>query len=124
MNDPELKKKYKSKMWRNTRNIMLIKNGFKCQKCGMMDASGSSLEVHHKNNATSDMDMMRFCDQKNLVLLCITCHNLEHKRIGIALEKETAEINENGIIDFSVRNIYKNLPKPRKFGNRVGKGGI
>ena len=49
---------------------VLTRDGFKCTLCGNSPKTGSTLEIHHKNGNSSDLD--------NLQTLCFACHRGLH----------------------------------------------
>lgn len=50
-------------------NVM-TRDKFRCTLCGNSPATGSTLEIHHKNGTSSDLD--------NLQTLCFSCHRGLH----------------------------------------------
>lgn len=60
--------------WYLQRDKALIRDGYKCQDCGVKDSWYNPITVHHivkKSDNGSD-------DMQNLASLCWKCHNLRH----------------------------------------------
>ena len=67
---------YKSKVWRQVRQTILMRDNYLCQHCGK-----PATEVHHikhldENNIN---DPSIALNPDNLVSLCWVCHRREHK---------------------------------------------
>jgi 5-methylcytosine-specific restriction endonuclease McrA len=78
-NDQSILKFYKSKEWEIARLVKIsAAKGF-CEKCG-----GVGTEVHHIIHLTKEnvTDPSISLSQDNLMLLCVDCHNKEHKRFS------------------------------------------
>ena len=70
-NKSEYHKYLQSEAWKEIREIILVRDGYKCTKCG----STKNLQVHHKtyNNIYNEKE-----HQSDLVTLCSRCHKKEH----------------------------------------------
>jgi len=68
---------YHSKEWKLTREYILKRDNYLCNKCGM-----PAQEVHHKIHLTPDNinDIAISLNPSNLVSLCKECHFKEHYR--------------------------------------------
>lgn len=68
---------YKSKEWAQVRSFVLMRDKYKCQKCGK-----PAQEVHHKEHLTPDniYDPTINLNPDNLVSLCKDCHFEEHRQ--------------------------------------------
>ena len=60
-----------SDAWSVIRSIVLMKAGFKCEKCGEKE----HLHIHHLNYSTVFNESL-----KDLVLLCRECHKEQHEK--------------------------------------------
>ena len=76
---PDIAKFYKSRKWKNARQIKILNAHGRCEKCG-----GVGTEVHHIVHLTPEniFDTEVTINQKNLMLLCTECHNKMHHRWG------------------------------------------
>ncbi|MEW6606274.1 MAG: HNH endonuclease [bacterium] len=68
---------YKSPAWLSARELKIMSVNSLCERCGAI-----GIEVHHKKRLTTDNvnDSSISLNLDNLELLCIYCHNKEHKR--------------------------------------------
>lgn len=66
---------YKSKRWRKLAAATVTARGYKCERCGAY-----ANQVHHKVEIKTEAGWFRRFDPSNLELLCMRCHNAEHKR--------------------------------------------
>jgi len=64
----------KTAYWRNTRKMILLRDGNKCTKCGCKQA----LQIHHKTykNHLNEQDNL-----DDLITLCVACHYNAHKAL-------------------------------------------
>jgi len=60
----------KDELYRQLRNKVLRRDGWRCQSCGTM----SNLEVHHKEFRSHSGDD----SERNLITLCAVCHDIVH----------------------------------------------
>lgn len=69
---------YKSPEWQKKRAYILIRDKYKCVKCG----STGDLEVHHITHLTPDNihDANVTLNDANLITLCRDCHFAEHSK--------------------------------------------
>lgn len=96
---------YRSQKWQKMREYILIRDQYKCQRCG----DTGSLEVHHKIHLTpynihnADITL----NEKNLHTLCRNCHFAEHeeeKKLGNKKKEKKQEcetgfrFDENGFL--------------------------
>lgn len=70
--------KYNSKAWRRKSRVIQMRDGFECQECKRRGIKDSSVQVHHINPVEDRPDL--FWDDRNLISLCIECHNSMHDR--------------------------------------------
>lgn len=73
--DPKYFKFYHSQAWRKTAAGYLAAHGYRCERCGAI-----AEQVHHRMPIQTPEGWDRRFDYDNLELLCISCHNKEHKR--------------------------------------------
>lgn len=66
---------YGSKLWHDTRKLVLMRDGFLCTRCGML-----AEEVHHKIflNPSNINDLSVSVNPDNLISLCHNCHTQLH----------------------------------------------
>ena len=83
---------YKSKEWAKTRQYVLMRDKYKCQRCGK-----PAQEVHHKKHLTPDniWDPWIALNPENLVSLCKDCHFKQHEE-DKAAGKKRYEKAKNG----------------------------
>ena len=79
---------YKSEDWQKMREYILIRDKYKCQRCGKSGA----LEVHHIKHLTPQNinDASVTLNDKNLITLCRDCHFDVHKEDKIEGIKKAA----------------------------------
>lgn len=84
---------YKSEAWKLAREIKIRSVNGRCERC-----SGIGQEVHHRNRLTVENvdDSAISLNPENLELLCLECHNKEHKRFSkdIQFDDEGNLINQ------------------------------
>jgi len=66
---------YRSDAWKRTAFDTLRKRKYKCERCGEW-----AEQVHHIQPIKTPEGWERRFDPTNLEILCIRCHNAEHKR--------------------------------------------
>ena len=68
---------YKSEAWQNKRNYILIRDQYRCKRCGKSGA----LEVHHIIHLTPENihDAAITLSDENLTTLCLDCHFAVHE---------------------------------------------
>ena len=106
MNEKEYKERreilrdfYKSKLWRNVREIALKRDNYLCQYCG----KGAEI-VHHKIHLQPENinDYSISVNLDNLISVCHDCHDKIHakdKGFGrIQEEKNPYTFDENGML--------------------------
>lgn len=75
--DKESNKLYQSKEWRDLRQEVIIRDGFKCVECH------APIGVRPKDHAVDHIievkDGGAKLDKNNLQLLCVSCHNKKGK---------------------------------------------
>lgn len=77
---------YNTKPWKELRMLLIIERGGKCEHCGrvFMKEEFYLLIGHHKIELTpeniNNPDIA--LNPKNIELVCLNCHNKEHKRFG------------------------------------------
>lgn len=88
------KKFYDSKQWENVRTYCLMRDKYKCVRCGGV----KNLEVHHKVWLTpeniNDADVT--LNEKNLETLCRNCHKEEHRPKGQTFDENGFLIDSPG----------------------------
>ena len=73
MTQQKYKESLLSKDWQDIRNALINKRGYKCEKCGR----ARNIQVHHLGYENE----WNFENEKDLMLLCKSCHNLAHQDI-------------------------------------------
>lgn len=76
---------YKSKKWRETRQVVLKRDNYECQHC---KAEGKVTTINPDKHKSLDVDHILELDTHpelaydldNLITLCIKCHNKKHNR--------------------------------------------
>ena len=68
---------YKSAEWQHMREYVLMRDQYRCRRCGQ----AGQLEVHHIKHLTPDNinDALVTLNDKNLITLCRDCHFKEHE---------------------------------------------
>ena len=77
--NPDIKKRYKSKQWQKVRNIKLSMQPF-CERCLLQGIFTPAYIVHHKEYIT-DQNYFNdnvFFNIDNLESICLAHHNEEH----------------------------------------------
>lgn len=74
------KKIYNAKQWKQTRNLIIRRDGYLCQECLARGKKVAGQEVHHienlnKENVNNDKIVY---GHDNLILLCKDCHFKKH----------------------------------------------
>lgn len=68
---------YNSTVWRKTREQVLIRDNYLCQRCLAQGViTSDSLIVHHKVELKRDWS--KRLDMDNLEVVCFSCHNKIH----------------------------------------------
>ena len=80
---------YKTKEWRKKRLEMLKRDNFECQMCKERGLQTQAQTVHHIVHLRDDRSLA--LEDKNLVSLCLSCHNEVHPE---KLKKYHADIHE------------------------------
>lgn len=82
--DKGIKNFYKSSQWQLFRIALLEERGYKCEDCGAI-----AVDVHHVKHLDTSEGWERRLDVDNCKILCIKCHNFQHKRFGKYPQKST-----------------------------------
>lgn len=72
----EIDKLYKTKRWRDLRQVVLARDYGMCQECKRRGLTTKGTIIHHKVDAREDLTM--FWSADNLECICPACHNAEH----------------------------------------------
>lgn len=64
---------YYTARWKRIRMAILIRDGFKCQQCGRIEADTSKLVANHIKPHKGNADM--FHDSANIECVCKPCHD-------------------------------------------------
>lgn len=75
------KDKLKDIKWINRRNDILMKDGFKCVRCGKDYLNGGVFNIHHLIYY-KDREPWQY-DDKELITLCENCHKFVHNKSGL-----------------------------------------
>lgn len=71
-----IKEFYGSPFWKKQRKYRLLKDNYKCARCG-----GVAQDVHHKIRLTEEnVNNLETSSLENLESLCRKCHNKETRR--------------------------------------------
>lgn len=73
--DPKYLRFYKSKEWKALSLKKLQSTNYRCEVCGKY-----ATEVHHKQPIQTPQGWLKRYDFNGLQSLCVSCHNLQHKR--------------------------------------------
>lgn len=84
-----MNKFYTLKPWRDLSYTIKIDRGFKCEQCGWVAVTNEDrkkLIAHHRDELTDDNinNPQIALNPANIEILCLDCHNKEHKRFGHA----------------------------------------
>ena len=84
-----LKAFYNSKEWRELRLQLIRDKGLVCEECKQVIVNEDEAIGHHtiELNITNVNDRNISLNKDKLKLICLDCHNKEHKRFGYALKK-------------------------------------
>ncbi|MEG1520239.1 MAG: HNH endonuclease signature motif containing protein [Clostridia bacterium] len=69
---------YKTNDWKVLRNRKLSAANYLCEDCLKKGKKTLAMDVHHIVPIADDFS--KRLDYNNLVCLCVSCHNLRHKR--------------------------------------------
>ncbi|WP_088838944.1 HNH endonuclease [Listeria sp. ILCC792] len=71
---------YKSKAWRQTREVILKRDNYECQECKRKGkvTTGERLDVDHLLELEDYPDLA--LEPSNLETKCVMCHNKKHNR--------------------------------------------
>ena len=102
------RKFYESKAWKRVRLNICLAQSCLCARCGRacyVDGLSSYVPkekrligiVHHKEyiNDENESNDLIILDENNLELLCIDCHNKEHKKVN-DITRNDLMFDENG----------------------------
>lgn len=78
---------YISKAWRDLSYLLKIERGGRCERCGFTAVTKedwAKLIGHHRQELTEDTvkDPMIALNPALIEIICIDCHNAEHRRFG------------------------------------------
>lgn len=71
---------YKSKEWKQTRQLVLMRDNYLCQSCLKQDRVVPAVMVHHIVELKQDWN--KRLDLNNLESMCNSCHNKVHGKRG------------------------------------------
>jgi len=88
--DDNLVKFYKSREWRELRQEVLAEHHYECQECLKRGRYTTATMVHHVQEVRKRPDLAlsktytdsKGNEQRQLVPLCIACHELIHDKFG------------------------------------------
>ena len=107
MTDKEAKKFYNSKLWKNKRIVILVRDKYECQDCRkrLEEAVRNNTylspedrkirratEVHHIKELKEYPELG--LEDDNLISLCSICHNIRHGRIVKWFNKKKLRLTE------------------------------
>lgn len=67
---------YNSNRWKKKQKAILRRDGYMCQRCKRYGRRVEAAVVHHIKHVDEHLDLA--FDDKNLISLCLACHNKEH----------------------------------------------
>lgn len=67
---------YNSKRWKNKRELILRRDGYKCQRCKRYGRQKEAVTVHHIKHYDEYPELA--LENSNLISLCDACHNYYH----------------------------------------------
>ena len=71
---------YNSSQWRRKRELILRRDGYRCQECRRYGRITAATQVHHIQHFEDRPDLA--LTNSNLVSLCLKCHNKAHPEKG------------------------------------------
>lgn len=71
---------YNSPQWRRKRELILRRDGYRCQECKRYGRITPAVTVHHIHHLEDRPDLALV--SSNLVSLCRQCHNAKHPEKG------------------------------------------
>jgi len=71
---------YKSREWKQTRQLVLLRDNYLCQSCLKQDRVVPAVMVHHIVELKQDWN--KRLDLNNLESMCNSCHNKVHGKRG------------------------------------------
>jgi len=75
---PERQSKYARSAWKELAKIILERDNYKCQKCGVGHIMGNRLIVHHIKPWARYLKL--WFEPSNLLVVCEKCHKIIHKK--------------------------------------------
>ncbi|MHC4253948.1 MAG: HNH endonuclease [Planctomycetota bacterium] len=66
-------------MFSGNRLACLIRDGFRCQECGLHDPDDTVLNIHHRDGNGKGCARPNN-NLSNLVTLCVRCHTRRHRQ--------------------------------------------
>ncbi len=72
----EIDKLYKTKRWRDLRQVVIARDFGMCQECKRRGRAQKASIIHHIVEAREDLSL--FWSVDNLECICVACHNREH----------------------------------------------
>lgn len=72
----EIDKLYKTKRWRDLRQVVIARDFGMCQECKRRGRKTRGTIIHHIVEAREDLSL--FWSVDNLECICVACHNREH----------------------------------------------
>ena len=76
---------YHSQRWLHKRDVILRRDGYRCQNCKRYGRIREAVTVHHIQHLDDRPDLA--LDPQNLVSLCAACHNAAHPEKAAARRK-------------------------------------
>lgn len=85
-----------TRIWREKRQQILYRDGFKCQNCGKIQDKELHLHIHHKVYRTYQSPILQ--ENKDLITLCENCHEKHHQNNDILiLDNKEQNVIQDGI---------------------------
>lgn len=78
----DMKDFYESRAWKKMKVAVLRRDGYRCQHCKRYGRMTEAQVVHHIQHLDEHPELA--LDPKNLISLCIGCHNKEHPEKAVA----------------------------------------
>lgn len=82
----DVRKFYKSMIWKYKRLDILQRDNYECQRCKELGRYSKAVVVHHIKHLKDRPDLA--LDDSNLSSRCEACHNIEHPEKGFKHERK------------------------------------
>ena len=97
MNREEYRAYLRSPAWRMKRDGKLFDAEYRCERCGY-DGLDMPLDVHHLTYERVGNER-----DSDLIVLCRSCHEMEHKEDRAKIDRKTDEIFAQWVAEFKAK---------------------